>query len=291
MTMADGDLSAGLVDALGASNDGDPNAATNDPSAGGSEGTQETVDFSGLSPYAQNYIAGLPEADRKEAARHVAHWDKNGFQPYAQRVQAELQQYKQFGDPDTIRANIGIIEQMKADPHGFVQQLIDMGYGPKQAAQAVAQATGQPAVDPYEGLNPAVAQELRELKQWKEQQARETQRITAALGAVSQQNQTVQQQREAAEADREVQQMLDQAKAKHGNFDELWVMQRMAQGLSADAAALAFKEMVSGYNRPAPRAPGVMSASSMPAPAPDKLTTPEDRENALAQALRSMNSG
>lgn len=289
MSMADGDLSAGLVDALGTQEGADPGQTV--PSAGGNQGTQETVDISTLSPYVQNWVAGFPEAERATAAKYATHWDKNGFQPYAQRVQAELQQYKQYGDPDTIRANAGIIEQMKADPSGFVQQLIDMGYGPKQAAQAVAQATGQSTADPYEGLNPAVAQEMRELKAWKEQQAQENRRIAAALGAVTQQNQTVQQQREAAEADRAVQAMLDQAKAKHGNFDELWVMQRMAQGLSADAAVLAFKEMVSGYNRPAPRAPGVMSASSMPAPAPDKLTTPEDRESALAQWVRSQNSG
>jgi len=289
MSMAEGDLGAGLQEALaGVAPEGTP--AAPDPNATGEAPAPAQVpayDTTGLSPQAQNVIAGLPEDERATAAKYIRDWDTKGFQPYAQQVQAKLQPYVQLGSPDELAQVKAVFEQLKADPAGFVQTLIDNGfYTPNPASP---QAPGQvPPAPQYYDVNgqpvqvPVVPQtpDIASHPQFK--------RMEAALGALVQQTASQRVAQEQREADQQLEVMTQQAEAKHGTFNRLYVYNMMTQGLTMDAAVQSWKNEVAAAAAQQQQAPNVMGASSAPPAAPGPLLSSDDRSNALAQYLRGL---
>lgn len=291
MSMAEGDLSAGLVDAMGSGDAGgeQPPAGTSPqgdqgPSAGA---TTAGYDASGLSAYAQNFLARLPEGERAKAAEYVTNWDK-GFQSHSQQLNAQLAAYRRFGEADAIGQRLEIMERLAADPHGFTKALIDAGYGPAQVAQALQ--GGQPQADPYEGLPPNVAQQLKEFEEYKRTTGTQLQRLEAALGGFAQQYQTAQQRAEMAEADKALDDMTADAHARLGAFDDTWVWTAMSRnpGLTMDAAVQQFRNMLAQHGVTQTPAPATMSASSLPSPAPESLDTADKQSAALTAAIQQL---
>lgn len=289
MSMADGDLGAGLEAALGAAPEGTP--AAPDPNAVETPAPTQVpaYDTTGLSPQAQNIIAGYPEEERAAAAKFIRDWDVKGFQPYAQQVQARLQPYVQLGSPDELAQVKAVFEQLKADPAGFVQTLIDNGFYTPNPASPQAPGQGQaPTTPQYYDVNgnpvnvPVVPQtpDIASHPQFK--------RMEAALGALVQQTAAQRQMQEQREADQQLEAMTQAAEQKHGTFNRLYVYNMMTQGLTMDAAIQSWKNEVAAAAAQQQTAPAVMGASSAPPAAPGPLLTSDDRSNALAQYLQGL---
>ena len=262
-----------------------------DSSAPNDSSGTNTYDPTGLSPYVQNWVAQFPENERPTAAKYAREWDTKGFQPYAQAQQARLQPYVELGSPDELRQVKGLVEQLKADPQGFVQALIDNGFytpGPApQQAPGVGQVPNAPQYFDAQGNPvqlPAVPQapDIASHPQFK--------RMEQALGALAQQTAAQQQAARAAQEDAALEQVMVQAEQKYGKFDRYTVYNLMAQGqLTVDAAVQQWRNIVSQYAQEQKPAPNVMGASSAPPAAPGPLTSSDDRANALAQWLSAQN--
>src|SRR5215218_2937341 len=177
---AEEDVSVQLLNAMGDS------GAEPDPS--GTPPVQETsspeVDVTKLSPFSQNFLAQLPEADRPIVARHMGSWD-SGFTQHSQRVNSQLTPYTQLGSPDEFRTMKEAFEQLKADPDGFVNQLIQMGVVKNFGQQPPAQPASPPGFDPAgQGQQQPQLTQQQKLDLAKEP---EIQRLQRAFGALAQQ--------------------------------------------------------------------------------------------------------
>jgi hypothetical protein len=274
--MAGEDLSAGLINAMDESGTTDSSTeASTEPSAEQPPGG--SYDTNGLSPYAQNWLAQLPENERPKASEYVRNWDQ-GFQQHSQRINQQLQPYTQLGSAEELAQIKNIIEQLKTDPQGFVDVLVQNGFykpagqQPQQQAPQYFDADGNPVQVQQPGLPPEVGTKLT--------------RLETAFGAMAQQVAAQQNAREQAEADRQLDQIMTEAKNKHGQFNELYVLQLMAnQGLSIDAAVQSWKNEIQAAVAAQNRPPANMSASSAPPAAPGPLNSSEDRATALATML------
>jgi hypothetical protein len=278
MSDTSGDVSVQLLNAMSDNGAGPtgtpPDAATSSPE----------VDVSKLSPFSQNFLAGVPEADRPVVARHMGSWD-SGFTQHSQRINAQLSPYQQLGSPDEFRTIKEAFEQLKADPDGFVGQLIEMGHlkgwTRAQTQAAIDTVAGNGAGD---GQSAAQAQRQMDLAQ-----APEIQRLQRAYGAMAQ---SLQQRDQAAAVAREeqiIEQQLSDAEQKYGKYNKGYVLTLMQQGLSTDAAVQAWQNEVQQAIAARSQPPRVVGSSSAPPQAAGPLNTSEDRAAALLAALQSGN--
>jgi len=266
--------------------------AGTDPSAEAPEGTQPpegspsaapsqpAYDTNGLSPYAQNWLASIPETERPQAAQHVRNWDQ-GFQRYAQGVQSQLSPYTTLGSVDELTTMKNIVENLKADPQGFVQLLIDNGLvnAPGSAATQAQQpqqfydANGNPVAAPQQPPDFAQHPEFKRMQQ--------------ALGVTAQQLTSMREAQEAKEQDAKLESYMQDLEKTHGNFNRLYVYQMMANGLDGPAAVQAWKNELASFAQQQKPAPKIMGASSAPPVAPGPLNTSEERTDALAKWIQS----
>jgi len=273
---AEEDVSVQLLNAMG-------------DSGAGPEGTppvQETsspeVDVTKLSPFSQNFLAQLPEADRPVVARHMGSWD-SGFTQHSQRVNAQLHPYTQLGTPDEFRTMKEAFEQLKADPEGFVNQLVSMGVL-KSAPTAPQPPAAPPGYDPAgQGQQQPMTQQQIDLAK-----APEIQRLQRAFGAMAQTLQQRDEQAAIAQAEQQIDRELAEAESKYGKFNRGYVLQLMRQGLNTDAAVQAWNNEVQQAIASQRQPPRVVTASSAPPVAPGPLNSSEDRAAALMAALNQM---
>src|SRR5687768_15195491 len=103
-------------------------------------GNQPLQQEESYSPYAQNYLKNVPEAEREIVGRHIKQWD-SGFTRHVQPLQAKIRQYESLGDPETLQQAHGLYQRVVNDPQGFAQALYEAGYAPtmKAAQQQVQQ--------------------------------------------------------------------------------------------------------------------------------------------------------
>jgi hypothetical protein len=278
------DLSAGLLNAMGDEGGtadqgygGPDSTGASQPSAGLPGGTVgNTYDTTGLSPYAQNWLTGIPEGERVKAAEYVKNWDQ-GFQQYAMRMTGQLKPYSDLGSPEELGQLKQAFEYMQSDPQGFVEALVERGLVqlPGQSPVGNGQQPGNTGVSGAQQTPDIVSH-----PQFK--------RMEAAIGALSQQMQQQATAREAAEAERALDQVTSDLHGKYGDFNELFVWQLMAQGMNGDAAVQAWRNEVQKAIATQNRPPAIMNASSAPPIAAGPLKSSEDRATALANALRMM---
>jgi hypothetical protein len=273
------DLSAGLLNAM----DGDSGSAETGSDASVSDAGGQpsagapTYDTSGLSPYAQNWLQQLPEGDRAKGAEYVKSWDQ-GFQQFAQHTSQRFRPYEQLGTPEELSQLKQAFDYIRTNPSGFVETLIERGlYQPQGQQQGQ-----QPAPTLYDvNGNPV---ELPQSKSYDP----EIKRLESALGGLAQTMQQQQSSREAAEADRALDTLTAQLHEKHGQFNEMFVWQLLAQGMDGDQAVQAWKNEVqqamAAQQQQRPRQ--VMGASSAPPVLPGPLNSSEDRATALANWLK-----
>ncbi len=241
---------------------------------------QEEVKLSG---YAQNYLQGVPEAERELVQRHISKWDTGASQQF-QRYAEELNRWKGLGNYDDLVAANRVYQQLVSDPQGVVDYLYkEHGYTPSELAamQQQAQATGpgqqQAEPQPWEP----------QLKQYESR----FQQYDRVLGGIAE---YIKQQKEAAETqqyDKQVDDLLTQVKSVDKTIPDNYALTLMLQGRSPEQVAAQWKQEVQAAlnaqrnGQPSP-APGLMGARSG-GPVAQKATdmTDDQRRQALSAAV------
>ena len=269
MSDISGDASSQLLNAMGGEPEGTPTGGESSPE----------IDYSKMSPFAQNFLASVDETERPIVAKHLGSWD-SGFTQHSQRINAQLTPYQQLGSPDEFRTMKEAFEHLKADPNGFVGQLAEMGLldgWTRAEKQQLAQQMG-------EGQQPPVQQPAYDIKS-----DPEFKRMQQALGLMSQTFQQQQEEARTKEVEQRIEADLSQAESKHGPFNKLYVLNLMAASkgeLTVDAAVMAWKNELQQAMAAQRTPPSVVGASSAPPQAPGPLNTSDERASALATMMQ-----
>lgn len=177
----------------------------------------------------------FPESLRPIAEKTFKEWDA--------KVQEQFKQYAPWKDvvesatPDSVSNALALAQYMEQNPQGLVDALIQ-SYGlTKPEAQAVVAATTPepPAPDPdLENLPPSVLAKLAEVDTMKE-----------ALSTIATYLQGNEQASQAQYAQTVLDNTLAAAKTKYGDFDEDYVVTKLASnGGDIDAAVAAYRKIV-----------------------------------------------
>lgn len=233
-----------------------------------------------------SYLAKFPEAVRPIAESTFKEWDA-GVTKRIQGLHSEFEPYKELVDgyePDYLSQAAQLMEALEADPARVVAALTQVyGLGGEQGptGQQQVQPTAQ---DGTEEQNPFDSQfKLEEHPQFKQ-----LQQLTETL---AQTLLTERQQREQEAADKELDTIITGLRKEHGNFDETYVLNLMAQGVDpADAVKqfqTALTQFASQQNAASDAAPVVVgSDGGYPSQQADlaKLSD-KDTKNLVAQML------
>lgn len=237
-------------------------------------------------PAWSDFLSAIPQGMHEMVKPHLRKWDE-GVNSRIDAVHGEYADFKPFKDAgvsrDILEQAYGIYDAINTDPRRVYDILAETyGYNVANAAVAASQqnaSQGQqnaPA-QPQQGES-AAEYELGQGGQFNPEIARLQQTVETMANIMLAQNQAA----ENAKADTALDAELAAARAKHGDFDEQYVLAYMQNGLSAEQAAQqwinARNEILSGHNRP--QAPNVISGAG-PLPSqqinPAKLNTTDTR--------------
>lgn len=245
------------------------------------------------SPYAQNYLNGVPEAERELVGRHIQNWDK-GFQKYAQQVQGQLRSYADLGDVDSLKVAQQVYQRLIDDPHSVADWLAERGITPRQAQQ-IQQAAQQAQQNPQglpgqQELNPVL--DHPEFKAMKQQ----LDRMNQAMGLFAEDRKQRQAREQQEAADRELAQYLDTFSKTYKGVPEQFVMAYMHSGITdMQQIAQAWQDTIQGHintsqaNR---RPPNVVGATTQGQPPQDVTNmTRDQRQEAFKAALGPLLQG
>lgn len=201
-----------------------------------------------VSPWAQ-YLEPLPESVRPLVEPAFKEWDAQVTKKF-QSLHSEYEPYKSIIDeyePDALQQAAAAMQFLQQNPQEFVKQVMAAyGLEPEQGtanAPVVPEPTGDPD-DPYDQRLGKLEESLGKL---------------AEMLTSEREQQTQQQQ--LAQLDTQ----LNDLRSKHGEFDELYVLTLMSQGMEPEKAVEQFKTTLTDYasklNAPNAEAPTVVSQS------------------------------
>lgn len=232
-----------------------------------------------------DFLSAIPQGMHDMVKPHLREWDK-GVNSRIEAVHGEYADFKPFKDAgvsrDVLEQAYGIYDAINTDPRRVYDILAETyGYNVANAAVTASQQNapqGVPQnVQPQQGES-AAEYELGQGGQYNPEIARLQETVQTMANIMLAQNQA----QENAKADSALDAELAAARAKHGDFDEQYVLAYMQNGMTADKAAEQYLSMrngiLSGHNRP--QAPNVISGSgSLPSQAVNaaKLNTTDTR--------------
>lgn len=233
-----------------------------------------------INPAWEPVLSVVPEMLHSQITPHLEKWDKN-YQEGINKVHSQYEAYKPYVDnnisPDQINYAlqlVGAIDERPLDVINALQQ-----YAQQMGLQApVANAEEQGQVDeseiPSEFLNHPEFQKMNNM-------------VETMARLLVQQNYSQQE----AEEDAALSAELDELHAKHGDFDEEWVLTKAANNpnIPLERHVEAYKEFETRIRTESRRPPGpkVMGAGGI---APDsqvdvKKLDDKGRRNMVAQLL------
>lgn len=238
-----------------------------------------------LSDFAQGILKDIPEGDRSVVAKYLNQWDA-GVTRRFQQVQSTwspLQKHLDAGvEMSDFESAIQLYQLLDEDPQAAMNILADatgitLGSGPQQETVSEGGQIAQ--------LPPEIQRQLQQQGQfqeqfatwWQEQQSKEA----------------------AAKQDAELESYLGLLKREKGDFDESFVLTRMAAGIAGDVAVDEWNSMISSYVKEqglvkaptAPPAPNVLSGGAPPTgQKPITQATEQDRKSLVAQMLNQANA-
>lgn len=210
-----------------------------------------------------DFLSAIPEGMHEMVRPHLREWDK-GVQARIDAVHGEYADFKPFKEAgvnrEVLEQAYGIYDAINTDPRRVYDILAETyGYNVANAAVAASQQNapqGQPNVQPQQGES-AAEYELGQGGQYNPEIARLQQTVETMAQIMLAQNQTA----ENVRADTALDSELAAARAKHGDFDEQYVLAYMQNGMTADQAAQqwahARASILAEHNRP--QAPNVIS--------------------------------
>lgn len=249
------------------------------PNGGQTESQDESL--------SNGFLQGVDESDRAIVEKYIKDWDGQVTKRF-QAIHQQYEPYKNIGlDAETLRNAAWLYEQMDNDPVGMYRQMhralkeLDMWEDPDGTDDGPVGGR-QESLPEYEG----VPKEF--LSEFQQQRAELAELREFTQGFVGHQ----QEAQEMQMLDGVLQQMHNVA----GDFDEEWVLTRLARGVSPQEALNEYSRFVDGIanSRQRKPAPNVFGGSGgVPAGQVDasKMSTPKDRRAFIAAALEASQNG
>lgn len=219
----------------------------------------------------EGFLQQIPEADRDIVARYAPAWDA-GVTRRFQQIHQEYEPYKQLGDPQQLQEAMYVYKMMDEQPEEvfkILQQVLNDG---SSTPQQVQQASGLMNQLQDGGAGEAQGQPVQGLpKEWEDRFLRNEK----ILEAIANKSVAEQQAAQAQQEDQELQQYMDGLKAEfqplaaqHGDFDEVYVVSRLAAGIDGAVAVKEYYGMLQeAINRHAAvqaGAPAILSGGGPP---------------------------
>lgn len=214
-----------------------------------------------------DFLSVIPEGMHEMVKPHLREWDK-GVNSRIEAVHGEYADFKPFKEAgvsrDVLEQAYGIYDAINTDPRRVYDILAETyGYNVANAAVAASQQNTpqgqQNALAQSQQGESAAEYELGQGGQFNPEIVRLQQTVETMAQIMLAQNQTAENSRADAALDSE----LAAARAKHGDFDEQYVLAYMQNGMSAEQAAQQFinarNEILASHNRP--QAPNVISGA------------------------------
>jgi hypothetical protein len=203
-----------------------------DPGSGGNNNQPDT----GGHPAWDEVLSLIPEEQRPAATEKLRAWD-TGVNERFTKLHSEYEPYKPFiGEysPEDLQTAVQIANALQSDPAAFHKQLaaaygLDSGQGPGNQQQ---QQTGNSPEELFAD-NP-------ELKQFFDDKVG---KLEQAIGALAQNMLDSQQMTQQQQEDQMLEQALAQLHKDHGEFDEDYVLAKIANGVDPEEAIKQFKTL------------------------------------------------
>lgn len=246
-------------------------------------------------PAWSDFLSAIPQSMHDMVKPHLRKWDE-GVNSRIQQVHDGYADFKPFKDAgvsrDVLEQAYGIYDAINTDPRRVYDILAETyGYNAPVAAQQQNPLQGQQgnAQQQSQQGEGNAEYEIGQGGQFNPEIARLQQTVETMAQIMLAQNQAA----ENAKADASLDAELAAARAKHGDFDEQYVLAYMQNGMTADKAAEAYMSMknsiLAGHNRP--QAPNVITGSgALPSQNvnPAKLNTTDTRA-LVANMMRAAN--
>lgn len=226
------------------------------------------------------FLKEIPEADRNVVAPYISKWD-SGVTKKFQEIHDSYKPYKELGmEPDKLAQAVELYRILDQEPERVYEILKEMLEVSNDNSQEPVIETGEPPVIPeFEGIPPQFIDKFSKMEAALEQLS----------GYFTQQQQREIEQQEAAELDT----LLERMHTKHGEFDDEFVIAKLAAGLDPQAAIDAYtsfvEKLTAPKNRPAPSllggAGGVPTGQVNP-----KDMSPAETRDFIARALAAQNN-
>lgn len=241
-------------------------------------------------PAWSDFLSAIPQSMHDLVKPHLRKWD-DGVNSRIQQVHEGYADFKPFKEAgltrDILEQAYGIYEAVNNDPRRVYDILAETyGYNantpqpnPLQGQQPNAQQQGQ------QGGELSAEYDIGQGGQLNPEIARLQQMVETMGNILIAQNEAA----NNAKADAALDAELAGARAKHGEFDERFVLAYMQNGMSADQAAQLYAEhrnqILAGHNRPT--APNVISGSG---PLPSQQINPAklDKKDTVALVANMM---
>lgn len=198
---------------------------------------------------ASPFLNDIPIEDREIVGKYIKDWDA-GVTKKFQDIHGQYAPYKELGDPDTLASAMQIQSLLNDQPEYLLQQLAEaLGFqvlqpGQQQQQQMPGQQIpGQQQPGQFQQPQQQPGNVSPELQQFQAQIAQQQQMLESMAQILIQKNEQEQQ----AQQDQMLESLMSDLKAKHGEFDEQYVLTQIANGKSPDDAIKAFAETVTKF--------------------------------------------
>jgi hypothetical protein len=242
-----------------------------------------------LSDFAQGVLKDIPDAERAIVAKYLSKWDA-GVTRRFQEVQSTwgpLQQYVDQGvDVSEMETALRLYQLLDEDPEAAANIIaqatgLQFGSGPQEtpAQQVPNPQQQQPSAAQIAQLPPEIQQQLQQTQQFQQQFA--------------QWWQTQQQEAAQAQEDAQLESYLSNLKTEKGDFDEKFVLSRMAAGVDGATAVDEWNASLENFAKEkglapassAPPAPAVLSGGPAPVGTASVVTASDQERKALVAQM------
>jgi len=266
-------------------------AAVNTPADSGQ--APETPPSGGDNPNWSTILDVLPTSLHEIVKPVLKTWDQ-GIDGRFQEIHQQYDPYKPFVeqkvDPNELAQAYALLQAINENPKQIWDQMAQYYGYTGEGGQGNSGGTAPqpvPTVPPttQEGQYDFGSPEANTAWQQMSEQVRQQQELLLTMGNAFL---SEKQQAEQAQVDQVLNTQLAEAKTKHGDFDEAYVLSLVAQGLDVDKAVESFKAAVASALEASkrPPAPTVMGGAGGPMPTnavdPAKMNDKETKDLVIA---------
>lgn len=254
----------------GGSDEGDLDLPMGFPSLGNEEPSSEPQ----FSEFAQGILNQIPEEDRGVVSRYISTWDGNVTKQF-QKIHEQYKPYKELGPVDDLRDAFEFIQLLNEDPLRFYNSVTAAlrEHGMLGNDDDYDQGNGYPEFD---GLPDQFVKQFQTMEQ----------RLAQFESQFGEFQQSLTQKEQIAQVDN----LLKTLHNEHGDFDEEYILSKLANGYSPEDAINSWNKLVEKYQQPKKSAPNLIpGAGAVPSGQVDLSKMPHDEKlkylaNRIAQA-------